>query len=219
MQGVSNETAGSITLFAATYLNIPVSTTNTITGAIIRVERRAGCRHRMSATLLCMPPVTASTRKSCSSISMELTPSVERAGYTTATLQRITRLPAQRRLPCAQTGNCQFGAPPEGKMTITALGHPFRARRRRLSQARLARSGSRSGSMCRTGFATSAPICPSASASRRRKYVTRCCSSQPGQYVLRPERVSDTGGLEGRLGHGVAQSEFNLHDRISSKGR
>ncbi len=43
MQGVCAETAGSITLFAATSLGIPVSTTHTITGAIVGVgaARRA----------------------------------------------------------------------------------------------------------------------------------------------------------------------------------
>jgi inorganic phosphate transporter, PiT family len=43
MQGSCAETAGAITLFAATYLGIPVSTTHTITGAIIGVgsARRA----------------------------------------------------------------------------------------------------------------------------------------------------------------------------------
>jgi PiT family inorganic phosphate transporter len=37
MQGVCAETAGAITLFLATYLGIPVSTTHTITGAIVGV--------------------------------------------------------------------------------------------------------------------------------------------------------------------------------------
>jgi PiT family inorganic phosphate transporter len=37
MQGVCAETAGSITLFAATWLGVPVSTTHTITGSIIGV--------------------------------------------------------------------------------------------------------------------------------------------------------------------------------------
>jgi PiT family inorganic phosphate transporter len=43
MQGVCAETAGSLTLFMATYLGIPVSTTHTITGAIVGVgmARRA----------------------------------------------------------------------------------------------------------------------------------------------------------------------------------
>jgi PiT family inorganic phosphate transporter len=45
MQGVCAETAGSITLFLATGLGIPVSTTHTITGAIIGV----GAARRMSA--------------------------------------------------------------------------------------------------------------------------------------------------------------------------
>ncbi len=37
MQGFCAETGGAITLFAATWLGIPVSTTHTITGAIIGV--------------------------------------------------------------------------------------------------------------------------------------------------------------------------------------
>ena len=37
MQGFCAETGGSITLFAATWLGIPVSTTHTITGCIIGV--------------------------------------------------------------------------------------------------------------------------------------------------------------------------------------
>ncbi|HEY1614423.1 MAG TPA: anion permease [Rhizomicrobium sp.] len=45
MQGVCAETAGSITLFTATYLGIPVSTTHTITGAIVGV----GAARRASA--------------------------------------------------------------------------------------------------------------------------------------------------------------------------
>jgi len=45
LQGVCAETAGSITLFLATYLGIPVSTTHTITGAIIGV----GSARRVSA--------------------------------------------------------------------------------------------------------------------------------------------------------------------------
>lgn len=44
-QGVCAETAGSITLFMATYLGIPVSTTHTITGAIVGV----GAARRSSA--------------------------------------------------------------------------------------------------------------------------------------------------------------------------
>ena len=44
-QGVCAETAGSITLFLATYMGIPVSTTHTITGAIVGV----GAAKRASA--------------------------------------------------------------------------------------------------------------------------------------------------------------------------
>jgi PiT family inorganic phosphate transporter len=43
--GFCAETAGAITLFIATHFGIPVSTTHTITGAIIGV----GATHRMSA--------------------------------------------------------------------------------------------------------------------------------------------------------------------------
>lgn len=45
VQGFCAETGGAITLFAATYLGIPVSTTHTITGAIIGV----GAARKMSA--------------------------------------------------------------------------------------------------------------------------------------------------------------------------
>jgi PiT family inorganic phosphate transporter len=45
MQGFCAETGGAITLFAATYLGVPVSTTHTITGAIIGV----GAARRTSA--------------------------------------------------------------------------------------------------------------------------------------------------------------------------
>jgi PiT family inorganic phosphate transporter len=45
MQGACAETAGSVMLFAATSLGIPVSTTHTITGAIIGV----GAAKKMSA--------------------------------------------------------------------------------------------------------------------------------------------------------------------------
>jgi PiT family inorganic phosphate transporter len=45
--GFCAETGGAVTLFAATWLGIPVSTTHTITGAIIAVgaaRREAGVR-------------------------------------------------------------------------------------------------------------------------------------------------------------------------------
>jgi inorganic phosphate transporter, PiT family len=45
LQGVCAETAGSITLFLATWLGIPVSTTHTITGAVVGV----GAARRVSA--------------------------------------------------------------------------------------------------------------------------------------------------------------------------
>ena len=45
MQGFCAETGGAITLFMATYMGIPVSTTHTITGAIVGV----GAARRMSA--------------------------------------------------------------------------------------------------------------------------------------------------------------------------
>ncbi|TIT65611.1 MAG: inorganic phosphate transporter, partial [Mesorhizobium sp.] len=45
MQGFCAETGGAITLFAATWLGVPVSTTHTITGAIIGV----GAARRISA--------------------------------------------------------------------------------------------------------------------------------------------------------------------------
>jgi PiT family inorganic phosphate transporter len=45
MQGFCAETGGAITLFAATYLGVPVSTTHTITGAIIGV----GAARKVSA--------------------------------------------------------------------------------------------------------------------------------------------------------------------------
>jgi PiT family inorganic phosphate transporter len=44
-QGVCAETAGSITLFMATFMGVPVSTTHTITGAIVGV----GAARRVSA--------------------------------------------------------------------------------------------------------------------------------------------------------------------------
>jgi inorganic phosphate transporter, PiT family len=45
VQGFCAETGGAITLFMATHLGIPVSTTHTITGAIVGV----GAARRMSA--------------------------------------------------------------------------------------------------------------------------------------------------------------------------
>jgi PiT family inorganic phosphate transporter len=45
MQGFCAETGGAITLFSATYLGVPVSTTHTITGCIIGV----GAARRLSA--------------------------------------------------------------------------------------------------------------------------------------------------------------------------
>jgi PiT family inorganic phosphate transporter len=45
MQGFCAETGGALTLFMATYLGVPVSTTHTITGAIVGV----GASRRLSA--------------------------------------------------------------------------------------------------------------------------------------------------------------------------
>jgi PiT family inorganic phosphate transporter len=45
MQGFCAETGGAITLFMATYMGVPVSTTHTITGAIVGV----GAARRASA--------------------------------------------------------------------------------------------------------------------------------------------------------------------------
>ena len=45
MQGFCAETGGAVTLFMATYLGVPVSTTHTITGAIVGV----GAARRVSA--------------------------------------------------------------------------------------------------------------------------------------------------------------------------
>jgi PiT family inorganic phosphate transporter len=45
VQGFCAETGGAITLFTATYLGVPVSTTHTITGAIVGV----GAARRTSA--------------------------------------------------------------------------------------------------------------------------------------------------------------------------
>ena len=45
MQGLCAETGGAITLFLATHLGVPVSTTHTITGAIVGV----GAARRVSA--------------------------------------------------------------------------------------------------------------------------------------------------------------------------
>ena len=45
MQGFCAETGGALTLFAATWLGIPVSTTHTITGAIVGV----GAARKVSA--------------------------------------------------------------------------------------------------------------------------------------------------------------------------
>ena len=51
MQGFCAETGGSIMLFAATELGIPVSTTHTITGCIIGVGRgEDGCRRCAGAS-------------------------------------------------------------------------------------------------------------------------------------------------------------------------
>ena len=45
MQGFCAETGGAITLFAATWLGVPVSTTHTITGSIVGV----GAARKVSA--------------------------------------------------------------------------------------------------------------------------------------------------------------------------
>ncbi len=67
MQGFCAETGGAITLFAATYLGIPVSTTHTVTGAIVGVgaARRAGAvrwnvaRNIVWAWVITMPAAAA----------------------------------------------------------------------------------------------------------------------------------------------------------------
>lgn len=55
MQGFCAETGGAITLFAATWLGIPVSTTHTITGAIIGV----GAARRVSAVRWGLPATSS----------------------------------------------------------------------------------------------------------------------------------------------------------------
>lgn len=57
MQGFCAETGGAITLFAATWLGIPVSTTHTITGAIIGV----GAAHAASPRCAGALPATSSS--------------------------------------------------------------------------------------------------------------------------------------------------------------
>lgn len=55
MQGACAETAGAITLFGATYLGIPVSTTHTITGSIIGVgtaRRASAVRWNVATNIL-----------------------------------------------------------------------------------------------------------------------------------------------------------------------
>ena len=47
MQGFCAETGGAMTLFGATYLGIPVSTTHTITGAILALARREKSRQSL----------------------------------------------------------------------------------------------------------------------------------------------------------------------------
>ncbi len=67
MQGCCAETGGAITLFAATWLGIPVSTTHTITGAIVGVgaARRTNAvrwgvaRHIVVAWVLTLPAAAA----------------------------------------------------------------------------------------------------------------------------------------------------------------
>ena len=67
MQGFCAETGGSITLFAATWLGIPVSTTHTITGAIIgvgaakkaRAVRWVVAREIVTAWILTIPAAGA----------------------------------------------------------------------------------------------------------------------------------------------------------------
>src|SRR5258708_33702669 len=54
MQGFCAETGGAATLFMATWLGVPVSTTHTITGAIVGVgaARRASAPRRDVASLI-----------------------------------------------------------------------------------------------------------------------------------------------------------------------
>ena len=54
-QGFCAETAGAVTLFGATYLGIPVSTTHTITGAIVGVgsaRRSSAVRWGVAGTIV-----------------------------------------------------------------------------------------------------------------------------------------------------------------------
>jgi PiT family inorganic phosphate transporter len=58
MQGFSAETGGALTLFAATWLGIPVSTTHTITGAVVGVgaaRRVSAVRWNVTAWILTLP--------------------------------------------------------------------------------------------------------------------------------------------------------------------
>ena len=85
----------------------------------------------------------------------------------------------------------------EQKMTIPVLGHPFGT-----SQVTLPGPLGAFGLALRIDvqkhLCDFAPICPSASASKRSKYVTRCCSSYPVRMGS-VGAVSDTGGSSGVL--------------------
>ena len=69
MQGSCAETAGSVMLFTATYLGIPVSTTHTITGSIIGVgaaQKSIGGALEPSPRKSSSPGSSRSRRPACS---------------------------------------------------------------------------------------------------------------------------------------------------------
>jgi hypothetical protein len=102
-------------------------------------------------------------------------------------------------------------------MTITALGHPFRARQVTLPGAprafELAIRIDVQNDVCNF-----APIGAFGVRVKETQIRYKMLFIVAGQNRLRRSGIR-YGRIEGRLGYGVAQSVFNLHDCISSYDR
>ena len=103
------------------------------------------------------------------------------------------------------------------KMTITALGHPFGAR-----EVTLPGTPGAFGLAIRIDVQNHlcdfAPICPFGIGVKETQIRHKMLFIVAGQNGLGRSGIGYR-RIEWRLGHGVAQSEFNLHVCISSKDR
>src|SRR6266508_1792191 len=103
------------------------------------------------------------------------------------------------------------------KMSITVLGHPFRACKVTLP-SKLGAFGLAIRIDVQNDLCDFSPICSFGVRIKETQIRNKMLFIVAGEYRLRRSSIR-YGRIEWRLGHGVARSEFNLHDCISSKDR